>query len=94
MSTIYDCGPPDVRHPLAKQFPCRVVIVDPQTRERIPNVFYADTAGTIQRYVMGPDGKPLCNPDGSRLDVVEQREWVALSMASNQVVDQSKGASW
>jgi len=54
------------RDPTAGYFPCAVKIVDPATGDRIPNVFFLDTAAvgapSLGRFVTGPGGEPLVSP--------------------------------
>jgi hypothetical protein len=62
----YDCRKGD-RDPAARAFPCAVRIVDAVTGERIPNVFYADTAPegggpSLGRFLTGPGGEPMVSP--------------------------------
>lgn len=68
----YDCRK-EGRDPLAGSFPCPVRIVCAQTGERLPNVFFADTAPlgspSLGRFLTGPDGEPLVSP-------VRKKRWV------------------
>jgi hypothetical protein len=58
----YDCRKEN-RDPAAGYFPCEVKIVDPQTGERIANVFFASTApAQLGRFLVGTDGLPLVHP--------------------------------
>lgn len=64
--TIYDCRKTG-REPGSISFPCNVRIVCPTTGERIPNVFFAQTApAKLGRFVIGADGEPMIDPKTRR----------------------------
>lgn len=57
---VFDCRP--TPEPGSRGFGARVKIIDPATGEKIPNVFYANTApAQVGRFVTGPDGEPLAS---------------------------------
>lgn len=69
----YDCRKTG-RDPAARSFPCSVKIVDPQTGERIANVFFLDTSPPqLARFVTGPDGEPLAAPQRKKRMVPDGR---------------------
>jgi hypothetical protein len=62
----FDCRKEN-RDPTARLFPCAVKIIDPQTGERIANVFFLDTtplgSPSLGRFVTGLDGETLVSPE-------------------------------
>ncbi|TXH99554.1 MAG: hypothetical protein E6Q76_19590 [Rhizobium sp.] len=66
----YDCRQ-EGRDPRARYFPCPVRIVCAVTGERIPNVFFADTAPlgaapSLGRFITDATGTPLVAPERKR----------------------------
>ena len=73
----YDCRR-DGRDPLARSFPCAVRVIDPATGQRIPNVFFLDTAPegggpALGRFVTDASGVPLVSPHRKRRMVDDGR---------------------
>jgi hypothetical protein len=61
----YDCRK-DGADPTARRFPCPVKILCATTGERIPNVFFLDTAPegpnpSLGRFVVDAEGRPLAS---------------------------------
>src|ERR1700722_10667465 len=75
-AVIYDCRK-EGKEPGSIGFPCNVKIVDPQTGERIPNVFYVRTSpARLGRFVVGADGTPL----------VDRKRWQLVPVTNSRVI--------
>jgi hypothetical protein len=78
----------------AEYFRVSVMIVDPQTGERIPNVFWCDTSGVLKRFIVDAEGRPMVGPSGTgRLEVKECRAWKAVTLDGKQVIAQSESTA-
>lgn len=81
---IYDCRK-DGRDPRARYFPCPVRVLCAATGDRIPNVFFLNTAPvgggpTLGRFVTDALGQPLVSPQRKRRRVPDGRGGTKLEI--------------
>lgn len=73
MPVVYDCRK-EGREPGAHYFPCNVRVLDPQTGQRIENVFLlCDSPAKVGRFIVDANGVPLVNPNRKRRFIPDGR---------------------